>query len=150
MSGWVNRYLSFYDWIYCTPMQHLDHCVAFGWQHKGERVENGGLRQGHFARDKGVLTLTNSGEGETSGVRVANVAREAIEASPGHSMRLTLCSSLGSESFAGVAEACSDDRERLCREGKLGCARCVFWVLVFQAGAAVVVAVCWSLHILGW
>jgi len=111
-------------------------------------VKNGGLRQGHFTCDKEVLTLTNTGGRRN--LRSAGGKRwpEAIEAFPEHSMRSTLGIALGSESITGVAEACSDDRERLCREDKLGCARGVFWVLVFQAAAAVAVAVCWSLHIL--
>jgi hypothetical protein len=110
-------------------------------------VKNGGLRQGHFTCDKEVLTLTTGGR---RNLRSAGGKRwpEAIEAFPEHSMRSTLGIALGSESITGVAEACSDDRERLCREDKLGCARGVFWVLVFQAAAAVAVAVCWSLHIL--
>jgi hypothetical protein len=113
-------------------------------------VENGGLRQGRFTCDKGVFTLTNTGGRRN--LRSAGSKRwpEEIEAFPEHPMRSTLRSALGSESITGAAEACSDDRERLCREDKLGCARGVFWALVFQAAAAVVVAVCWSLHILAW
>jgi hypothetical protein len=113
-------------------------------------VENGDLRQGHFTCDKEVLTLTNTGGRRN--LRNAGSKRwpKAIEAFPEHSMRSTLRIALGSESVTRVAEACSDDRERLCREDKLGCARGVFWALVFQAAAAVVVAVCWSLHILAW
>lgn len=49
-------------------------------------------------------------------MRVANVGREAIEAFQEHSMRSKLRIALRSESITGVAEACSDDRERLCRE----------------------------------
>ena len=115
-------------------------------------MENDRLRKEPFTNDKKAATITNTGGGGTSGLRVADCAREATEAFPKQSMRAALHIVLGSESIVSMRTAlvCSEDRERLYREDKLGCARGVFWVLVFQAVAAVAVAICWSLYILLW
>jgi len=115
-------------------------------------VENDRLRKEPSTNEKKTATIANTGAGGTSGVLVANCAREAIEAFPKQPMRPALHIVLGSESIVSMrtAEVCSEDRERLYREDKLGCARGVFWVLVFQAVAAVAVAICWSLYILLW
>ena len=113
-------------------------------------MENDRLRKEPFTNDKKAATITNTGAGGTSGVPEANCAREAIEAFPKRSMRPALHIVLGSESIVSMRTAlvCSEDRERLYREDKLGCARGVFWVLVFQVVTVVAVAVCWSLYIL--
>jgi hypothetical protein len=76
-------------------------------------VENNRLRQEPFTDDKNVATITHTGEGGTSGVRVANCARKAIKAFPKQSMRPALRIMSGSESIVSmrVDEVRSEDRE---------------------------------------
>jgi hypothetical protein len=124
------------------------------------------LKQEHFADDKRVANLINKSERRTAEVCINDIVREMIEyrmlpddralgvqAFPDldvHSMRPVSRSVLGSKFVATirVADVYSEDPERPYREDKVDCPAGLWWALAFHAGACVVGAACWSLHML--
>jgi hypothetical protein len=119
-----------------------------------------------FAGDKKVANLMNTSGGRTTEVCVDDVVREMIayrmlpddrtldvQTFPDldvQSMRPMSRIVFGSKFVisARVADVCSEDAERRYYEDKVDCPAGLLWALAFHAGACVVGAACWSLHML--